>query len=52
LTENKKAIVTKDKDLKDVKVLLNVKQEVEDTMKKVDKITLQIDQLEETIKCF
>ena len=33
ITENKKAIVTKDKDLKDVKVLLGVKGMVEETQK-------------------
>ena len=40
LTENKKSIITKDKDLKDVKVLLNVKSLVEETQKQTDIITL------------
>ena len=52
LTDNKKAIATKDKDLKDVKVLLGVKSSVEETQNKTDVITLQIDQLEEALKTF
>jgi len=40
LTDNKKAIATKDKDLKDVKVLLGVKSSVEATQNKTDVITL------------
>lgn len=52
LTDNKKAIATKDKDLKDVKVLLGVKSSVEETQNKTDAITLQIDQLEEALKTF
>jgi len=52
LTETKKATITKDKDLKDVKALLHVKGKVEDTIKNTDGITLEIDQLEESIKVF
>jgi hypothetical protein len=36
ITENKKAIVTKDKDLKDVKELLAVKSMVESTQSQTD----------------
>ena len=50
--DSKKEIVTKDKDLKDVKVLLNVKEKVEQTQKETDAITLQIDQLDESLKLF
>lgn len=52
LTETKKATITKDKDLKDVKALLHVKGKVEETIKNTDIITLEIDQLEESIKVF
>ena len=52
IVENKKSIITKDKDLKDVKVLLNVKGMVEETQQQTDLVTLQIDQIEETLKAF
>ena len=52
MLDSKKEIVTKDKDLKDVKVLLNVKERVEHTQKETDAITLQIDQLDESLKLF
>ena len=52
MTENKKDMITKDKDLKDVKVLLGVKEVVENTFNGQDTITLHIDQLDEAIKLF
>jgi hypothetical protein len=52
MTESKKEITTKDKDLKNVKVLLKIKENVEKTQKDADKITLEIDQLDESLKLF
>lgn len=52
LTTTKKETITKDKDMKDVKVLLGVKDQVDETMKNSDKITLEIDQLDESLKLF
>jgi len=43
LSETKKEVNPKDKDLKNVKVLLKVKENVEQTQKNVDSITLEID---------
>lgn len=47
-----KAINLKDKDLKNVKVLLGVKTEVEKVSKQSDHVALQIDQLAETMTLF
>jgi len=47
-----KAINLKDKDLKNVKALLGVKTEVEGVAKQSDGVTLQIDQLAETMLFF
>jgi dynein heavy chain len=52
MTESKKEITTKDKDLKNVKALLKIKENVEKTQKCTDEITLEIDQLDEAIKLF
>ena len=52
MQETKKDIITKDKDLKNVKVLLGVKENVEATFNHSDLITLQIDQLDESLKVF
>jgi pyridoxine 5'-phosphate synthase PdxJ len=52
MTENKKASNTKDKDLKDVKQLLSVKETIERIAKNTDSINLHIDQLDETILMF
>jgi hypothetical protein len=52
LTDTKKQINTKDKDLTDVKALLNIKEKVEVTQNKTDQITLEIDQLDESLKLF
>ena len=52
MTDEKKNANPKDKDLKDVKVLLNVKECVEGIIKNTDKITLEIDQLDESLKLF
>jgi dynein heavy chain len=52
MADTKKEINTKDKDLKEVKVLLAVKEKVETTMKKSEVITLHIDQLDESLKLF
>jgi hypothetical protein len=43
MTESKKELNTKDKDLKDVKALLKVKENVESTIQDTDLITLNID---------
>jgi len=43
LQDVKKETFTKDKDMKDVKVLLGVKEHVDNTTKNTDKITLEID---------
>jgi dynein heavy chain len=50
--DTKKELTTKDKDLKDVKALLKVKEHAESTVKDTDLITLNIDQLEESLKLF
>jgi len=42
----------KDKDLKDVKVLLSIKETTEGIIKNTDKYTLEIDQLDESLKLF
>jgi len=52
MTETKKETNTKDKELKDVKVLLAIKEKVEQTFKNSDAITLHIDQLEESLRLF
>ena len=43
MSETKKELTTKDKDLKDVKSLLKVKEHAESTVKNTDLITLNID---------
>ena len=50
--DSKKELNTKDKDLKDVKALLKVKVNVEQTIQDTDLITLNIDQLDESLKLF
>jgi len=50
--DSKKELNTKDKDLKDVKALLKVKENVEQTITDTDLITLNIDQLDESLKLF
>lgn len=52
LAEAKKEINSKDKDLKNVKVLLKVKENVERSQRDAELITLQIDQLDEALKLF
>jgi len=52
MTESKKELNTKDKDMKDVKALLKVKEHVESTQRDTDLITLNIDQLDESLKLF
>jgi dynein heavy chain len=52
LADTKKEIIIKDKNLKDVKCLLKVKENVEQTFDSADQITLEIDQLEESLKLF
>ena len=52
LAESKKEINSKDKDLKNVKALLKVKENVEKCNREQEMITLQIDQLEESLKLF
>jgi hypothetical protein len=52
MTEGKKEMNTKDKDLKDVKVLLAVKDVVDNTFKNQDTTTLHIDQLDEALMLF
>ena len=52
MNDNKRELNTKDKDLKDVKALLKVKENVEVTNRDTDLITLNIDQLEESLKLF
>jgi len=52
MTESKKELNTKDKDMKDVKSLLKVKEHVESTQRDTDLITLNIDQLDESLKLF
>lgn len=52
MTSKDKAINLKDKDLKNVKVLLGVKTDVEWIFQESDKIALQIDQLAETMQLF
>jgi len=50
--DSKKELTTKDKDLADVKALLKVKANVEETQANTDLITLNIDQLDESLKLF
>jgi len=52
MADSKKELTTKDKDLKDVKSLLKVKEHVEETQRNTDNITLNIDQLDEALKLF
>lgn len=52
MVESKKELVTKDKDMKDVKVLLNIKEHAEALQRDTDLITLNIDQLDESLKLF
>jgi dynein heavy chain len=52
LADTKREVNPKDKDLKNVKVLLRVKENVEATQTNIDSITLQIDQLEEALRLF
>jgi len=52
MSDSKKELTTKDKDLKDVKSLLNIKSHVEETQQNTDLITLNIDQLDEALKLF
>ena len=52
MQDTKKELTTKDKDLKDVKALLRVKEHAESTVKDTDLITLNIDQLDESLKLF
>lgn len=52
MLETKKELNTKDIDLKNVKKLLRVKEYVEGTMANTDIITLNIDQLDESLKLF
>jgi hypothetical protein len=54
MVDSKKELNTKDKDinLKDVKALLRVKEFVENTQDNIDLITLNIDQLDESLKLF
>jgi hypothetical protein len=52
MTNSKKEIHTKDKKLSEVKVLLSVKENVEQIQNNADNITLQIDQLDESLKLF
>ena len=52
MTDSKRELTVKDKDLKDVKVLLKVKEFVEETQANTDLITLNIDQLDESLKLF
>jgi len=52
MNDSKKELTTKDKDLKDVKALLKVKEHVEETQANTDLITLNIDQLDESLKLF
>lgn len=48
----KKNTMTKGKDLEDIKEVLNIKESVEHVFRETDQITLQIDQLEESLKMF
>jgi len=53
MTDTKNSVSTKDKEqLKDVKALLKIKEKTEHTINTVDEVTLELDQLEETIKLF
>jgi hypothetical protein len=52
MTNSKKEVNTKDKDLKDVKQLLGVKETVEGIVNNADKTTLGIDQLDEALLLF
>jgi len=52
MTESKRDVNTKDKDLKDVKQLLSVKETIESIQKNTDVITLNIDQLDEALLLF
>jgi dynein heavy chain len=52
LADTKREVNPKDKDLKNVKVLLKVKENVEATQGNIENITLQIDQLEEALRLF
>jgi len=52
LAESKKEVTTKEKDIKNVKVLLQIKEKVEQTNESADRVTLEIDQLDECLKLF
>lgn len=52
LADRKKACRKDDKDIKDVKVLLGVKEATESVIKTTPSIQLEIDQLEESLKLF
>jgi len=52
LAETKKEVQTKEKDTKNVKVLLGIKNKVDHTFNQQEEITLQIDQLDESLKLF
>lgn len=52
LAETKKDTITKGKELEDIKVVLGIKESVENIKKEENNITLQIDQLEESLKLF
>ena len=52
LSESKKETITKGKELDDIKVVLGIKESVEAIKRDENEITLQIDQLEESLKLF
>jgi len=52
MSDSKRELNTKDKEMKDVKVLLKVKEYVEEIQANTDLITLNIDQLDESLKLF
>jgi hypothetical protein len=52
LQDQKRDTATKGKELEDIKVVLGIKESVENIKKDENEITLQIDQLEESLKVF
>ena len=52
MLDSKKELSTKDKDMTNVKVLLRVKEFVKEVQDNTDLITLNIDQLDESMKLF
>jgi len=52
MIDSKKELNSKDKEMKDVKILLRVKEFVEETQANTDLIALNIDQLDESLKLF